>query len=71
MLGSTRELIFAEKAAVIKGGDAVFGPLDGLEDEARRVCAAAGARPHFLRPAATALETGDLTVERLAAATSS
>ena len=43
VLGDTRELIFAEKAAVIKGGDAVFGELDGLEDEARRVCAAAGA----------------------------
>ena len=49
VLGGTRELIFAEKAAVIKGGDAVFGELDGLEDEARRVCSAAGATPHFLR----------------------
>lgn len=49
VLGDTRELIFAEKAAVIKGGDAVFGELDGLEDEARRVCADAGAEPHFLR----------------------
>ena len=49
VLGDTRELIFAEKAAVIKGGDVVFGVLDGLEDEARRVCAAAGATPHFLR----------------------
>jgi dihydrofolate synthase/folylpolyglutamate synthase len=49
VLGGTRELIFAEKAAVIKGGDVVFGALDGLEQEARRVCAAAGARPHFLR----------------------
>jgi dihydrofolate synthase / folylpolyglutamate synthase len=49
VLGDTRELIFAEKAAVIKGGDAVFGELDGLEDEARRVCSAAGAAPHFLR----------------------
>jgi dihydrofolate synthase/folylpolyglutamate synthase len=49
VLGGTRELIFAEKAAVIKGGDVVFGALDGLEKEARRVCAAAGARPHFLR----------------------
>ena len=49
VLGDTRELIFAEKAAVIKGGDAVFGELDGLEDEARRVCQAAGASPHFLR----------------------
>ena len=44
VLGATREQIFAEKAAVIKGGAAVFGGLDGLEDEARRVCAAAGAR---------------------------
>ena len=63
VLGGTRELIFAEKAAVIKGGDAVFGPLDGLEGEARRVCAAAGARPHFLRPPAGALEAGDVTVQ--------
>ena len=54
VLGGTRELIFAEKAAVIKGGDVVFGELDGLEDEARRVCSAAGARPHFLRGAARA-----------------
>ena len=52
VLGGTRELIFAEKAAVIKGGDAVFGELDGLELEARRVCAAAGATPHLLRPGA-------------------
>ncbi len=59
VLGDTRELIFAEKAAVIKGGDAVFGPLDGLEEEARRVCAAAGARPHFLRGSAG---PGDLSV---------
>lgn len=48
VLGATRELIFAEKAAVIKGGDAVFGPLDGLEEQALRVCAAAGARAHLL-----------------------
>ena len=54
VLGATRELIFAEKAAVIKGGDAVFGELDGLEGEARRVCSAAGARPHFLRAATAA-----------------
>jgi dihydrofolate synthase/folylpolyglutamate synthase len=47
VLGDTRELIFAEKAAVVHGGDAVFGPLDGLEGEAARACAAAGARPHF------------------------
>jgi len=54
VLGGTRELIFAEKAAVIKGGDVVFGGLDGLEGEARRVCSAAGARPHFLREATVA-----------------
>jgi dihydrofolate synthase / folylpolyglutamate synthase len=52
VLGDTRELIFAEKAAVIKGGDAVFGALDGLEEHARRACSAAGARPHFLRDSA-------------------
>ena len=57
VLGDTRELIFAEKAAVIKGGDAVFGALDGLEGEARRVCSAAGATPHFLRDSAS---PGDL-----------
>jgi len=57
VLGGTRELIFAEKAAVIKGGDVVFGALDGLEQEARRVCSAAGARPHFLC-AATAAGAG-------------
>ena len=54
VLGGTRELIFAEKAAVIKGGEVVFGELDGLEGEARRVCSAAGARPHFLREATVA-----------------
>jgi len=59
VLGDTRELIFAEKAAVIKGGDAVFGELDGLEDEARRACSATGAAPHFLRAAA---RPGDLVV---------
>jgi len=48
VLGGTRELIFAEKAAVIKGGHVVFGALDGLEEEARRVCSAVGAQPHFL-----------------------
>jgi dihydrofolate synthase/folylpolyglutamate synthase len=52
VLGGTRELIFAEKAAVIKGGDAVFGELEGLERHARRVCSTAGARPHFLRATA-------------------
>jgi dihydrofolate synthase/folylpolyglutamate synthase len=48
VLGDTREAIFAEKAAVIKGGDAVFGALDGLERAAADVCARAGARAHFL-----------------------
>jgi dihydrofolate synthase/folylpolyglutamate synthase len=52
VLGDTRELIFAEKAAVIKGGDVVFGELVGLETEARRACSAAGAAPHFLRATA-------------------
>jgi dihydrofolate synthase/folylpolyglutamate synthase len=59
VLGDTRELIFAEKAAVIKGGDVVFGDLDGLESAARQACSATGASPHFLRE--TALP-GDLTV---------
>ena len=49
VLGDTREQIFAEKAAVVKGGDAVFGELGDLEGAARRVCCAALARPHFLR----------------------
>jgi dihydrofolate synthase/folylpolyglutamate synthase len=67
VLGGTRELIFAEKAAVIKGGDVVFGALDGLEEEARRVCSAAGARPHFLRDeptsgAGAALRSADLSI---------
>ncbi|MGE5229275.1 MAG: bifunctional folylpolyglutamate synthase/dihydrofolate synthase, partial [Deltaproteobacteria bacterium] len=59
VLGDTRARIFAEKAAVIKGGDVVFGDLDGLEPEARRVCSATGATPHFLRESAS---PGDLTV---------
>lgn len=59
VLGGTRELIFAEKAAVVKGGDVVFGELDGLEADARRACSAAGARPHFLRPE---VAPGDLAV---------
>ena len=59
MLGGTLELIFAEKAAVIKGGDAVFGTLSGLEAEARRVCSVAGALPHFLRDT---VRPGDLAV---------
>jgi len=57
VLGDTRELIFAEKAAVIKGGDAVFGELDGLEPKARRVCSVAGAAPHFLRVAGASATT--------------
>ncbi len=48
VLGDTREAIFAEKAAVIKGGDALFGPLDGLEEAAEGVCARARARAHLL-----------------------
>ena len=49
VLGDTRELIFAEKAAVIAGGAAaVFGPLDGLETAADEVCARVGARAHLL-----------------------
>jgi len=56
VLGGTRELIFAEKAAVIKGGDVVFGEIDGLESDARRVCSAAGARTYYLRQGMTAGE---------------
>ena len=48
VLGDTREAIFAEKAAVIKGGDAVFGPLDGLEAAAEEACARVGARAWLL-----------------------
>jgi len=47
VLGSTREAIFAEKAAVIDGGDAVFGPLDGLEPLAMQRCARTGAAGHY------------------------
>jgi dihydrofolate synthase/folylpolyglutamate synthase len=66
VLGETRELIFAEKAAVIKGGDVVFGPLDGLDDEARRVCDVAGARPHFMRlPGGAEPGPGDIVVAGL------
>lgn len=46
VLGHTREAIFGEKAAVIYGGDAVFGPLDGLEPLAEARCAATGAEGH-------------------------
>ena len=56
VLGDTRALIFAEKAAVIKGGDAVFGPLDGLERAAEEVCASAGARAHLLGRTLEAVE---------------
>ena len=49
VLGDTRELIFAEKAAVITpGADVVFGPLEGLEAAAEELCALREARPHFL-----------------------
>jgi dihydrofolate synthase/folylpolyglutamate synthase len=47
VLGRTREAIFGEKAAVIHGGDAVFGPLEGLEPLAEARCAVAGARGHY------------------------
>ncbi len=48
VLGDTRELIFAEKAAVIgRGADAVFGPLEGLEGAAEQACARARARAHL------------------------
>ena len=67
VLGDTRELIFAEKAAVIKGGDAVFGPLDGLEDAARRVCSAAGAPPAL--PAAGDFAVGRATARRTSPST--
>ncbi len=68
VLGGTRELIFAEKAAVIKGGEVVFGELEGLEGEARRICSAAGARPHFLHAATAAVggmtaAPGDLRID--------
>jgi len=59
VLGPTRELIFAEKAAVISGGDVVFGELAGLEPDARRACSAGGAVPHFLRAEAG---PGDISV---------
>ncbi len=48
VLGDARAAIFAEKAAVIKGGDAIFGPLAGLEDAAEEACARAGARAWLL-----------------------
>jgi dihydrofolate synthase / folylpolyglutamate synthase len=44
VLGPTREAIFGEKAAVIHGGDVVFGHLEGLEPLAEARCASAGAR---------------------------
>jgi dihydrofolate synthase/folylpolyglutamate synthase len=47
VLGDTRDAIFAEKAAVIHGGDAVFGPLDGLEPLAEARCAAVEASGHY------------------------
>jgi dihydrofolate synthase/folylpolyglutamate synthase len=63
ILGDTRELIFAEKAAVIKRGDAVFGPLDGLEEHAAQACVRAAATPHYLRPpGSSAPPAGDFSV---------
>ena len=47
VLGETRAAIFAEKAAVIKGCEVVFGPLEGLETTATELCRGRGARPHF------------------------
>jgi dihydrofolate synthase/folylpolyglutamate synthase len=77
VLGSTREAIFAEKAAVIKGGDVVLGELTGLEERADAVCAAAGARAHFLGrdvrvdggPQEFAVETRRARYERLSVPT--
>ena len=74
VLGATRAAIFAEKAAVIKGGDAVFGPLDGLEGAAEEVCARAGARAHLLGrdvaldggPARFTVRTGSAVYDGLA-----
>ena len=49
VLGDTRELIFAEKAAVIgRGATVVFGPLDGLEAAAEEACARVGAHACLL-----------------------
>jgi dihydrofolate synthase / folylpolyglutamate synthase len=47
VLGDTREAIFGEKAAVIHRGDAVFGPLDGLEPLAEARCATTRAHAHL------------------------
>ena len=65
VLGDTRELIFAEKAAVIgPGAAALFGPLEGLEAAADEVCARAGARAWLLgRDFAVTGAPGDFTVE--------
>ena len=78
VLGDTRELIFAEKAAVIApGADAVFGPLDGLEGAAEQVCARVGARAWLLgrdvlvegRPAAFSVTVGGARYADLAVPT--
>jgi len=73
VLGTSREAIFAEKAAVIKGGDAVFGRLDGLEAAAAQVCRRAGARAWFLGrdfrvagdPGGFSVATASATYDRL------
>ncbi len=69
VLGATRAAIFAEKAAVIKGGDAVFGRLEGLEPAAEKMCARAQARPWFLgRDFSVAGVPHEFTVETAEAA---
>ncbi len=67
VLGDTRELIFAEKAAVIgPGAAAVFGPLEGLEGAALSTCARVGARAYlFGRDVVVAGEPADFSVELL------
>jgi dihydrofolate synthase/folylpolyglutamate synthase len=69
VLGGTREAIFAEKAAVIKGGDAVFGPLEGLEAAAEEACARVGARAWLLGRDVTARGAADRFTVGVAGAT--
>ena len=69
VLGDTRAAIFGEKAAVIHGGDAVFGPLDGLESLAEARCATARAQGHYwgreLRASGTPEAFGVTMADRL------